>query len=684
MTSSSSVFPKVAKCTAKLAVTPSLWITTIFEAKLGYGLEGTARSTALEGGLRIQLSAGIFTNKLPRPCRGATDLFCYALQYLAQGITTAAGLDLGAMLGGDTMKNVSRVGCRIRSLIRSRARHAMRAHATNPRHPRSYRVPSPAQTVSWFPFQLSFPAGLATDPATPLLPLLDIPLGASGADVTSLANGIKGRQFCLTRADEIASTDIVASHRRALKFIAFAAGLSGSDLCVGFPGLTLQDDGGLALGMKVDAFLLDPARVSISNMWGLFPSAWSPITNALQTVFTTTYPLGTCVTELCTSSFSIESFLEGHLQRGVKGLGAKQEIKIDFGKLINDVTPSLVSQFAPNSAQNPTSETIYALVFPGFAKASRRRRLGQAVLPPPVPRANRPSVRFWLPNGLAADGTVLPSAALRRRLAGDFDWTLGSSSAIFTSNSHCELTMVGMPKSIVCEITLNFGAVQATLKPELHLGYGMDGSTFVLESFFSFQTNQIPAQLTSAQQSMKTTVDQLPDIGSMIDDSLVGAITLLPFQITLPKMKLGRIELGTAKSAGLCTSTMKNMVPEGLKKIFHYAEVGNSVVGGDVCATFPGATVGGNGFELDMGITMSLFKSSLIDVWKMVTFLANLFSTNPYGASHLRSRHESTAKRVDTLPARPSTTAVLFLTVTLVPRNPQSRPFHRQNHSGSG
>ena len=120
MTSSSTVFPKVAKCTAKLAVTPSLWITTIFEAKLGYGLKGTARSTALEGGLRIQLSAGIFTNKLPRPCRGATDLFCYALQYLAQGITTAAGLDLGAMLGGDAMKNVSRVSHSL-SLSLSRA-----------------------------------------------------------------------------------------------------------------------------------------------------------------------------------------------------------------------------------------------------------------------------------------------------------------------------------------------------------------------------------------------------------------------------------------------------------------------------------------------------------------------------------------------------------------------------------
>ena len=106
------MFPKTARCTSVLVVAPGLWVTMVYEAKIGFGLTGSTDD------LSMKLSAGVFTNELPRPCKGTADIFCYTMEYLAAAITNAAGLDLGRMLGGDQL----------------------------------------AGAITWFPFQFSFPA----------------------------------------------------------------------------------------------------------------------------------------------------------------------------------------------------------------------------------------------------------------------------------------------------------------------------------------------------------------------------------------------------------------------------------------------------------------------------------------------------------------------------------------------
>ena len=124
----------------------------------------------------------------------------------------------------------------------------------------------------------------------------------------------------------------------------------------------------------------------------------------------------------------------------------------------------------------------------------------------------------------------------------------------------------------------------------------MDGTGFALESFFAFSTNEVGAPLTSGQTELKTLIDQLPDIGQLIDDSLAGAIKLLPLQIKLPptgKIKLGRIDHQIIKTKGMCLGTMSTLagIPDGVKKMLHYFDAANSVVGGDVCAKLAEITV---------------------------------------------------------------------------------------------
>jgi hypothetical protein len=54
------------------------------------------------------------------------------------------------------------------------------------------------------------------------------------------------------------------------------------------------------------------------------------------------------------------------------------------------------------------------------------------------------------------------------------------------------------------------------------------------------------------------------------------------------------------------------------------------VVGGDVCSASPGITLDSAGLHTDIQIVASLFDGALIDVWKMVSFLTDSFSLNPY------------------------------------------------------
>tara|TARA_B110000211_G_C13802128_1_gene431024 strand:+ start:67 stop:642 length:576 start_codon:yes stop_codon:yes gene_type:complete len=129
----------------------------------------------------------------------------------------------------------------------------------------------------------------------------------------------------------------------------------------------------------------------------------------------------------------------------------------------------------------------------------------------------------------------------------------------------------GMPKLIKCAISISFGTITVTIEPELRIGYAFNGKDLAVEAWFSLSTNEIATTLTSAQAAMKVEVDKLPDIGELIDDSLKGSISLLPFQLKFPpvgKTKLGRVTIPSLKTNGLCLSKMKDMVPEALKKIF--------------------------------------------------------------------------------------------------------------------
>ena len=54
------------------------------------------------------------------------------------------------------------------------------------------------------------------------------------------------------------------------------------------------------------------------------------------------------------------------------------------------------------------------------------------------------------------------------------------------------------------------------------------------------------------------------------------------------------------------------------------------MVGGDVCSASPGITLDSAGLHTDIQIVASLFDGALIDVWKMVSFLTDSFSLNPY------------------------------------------------------
>ena len=211
----------------------------------------------------------------------------------------------------------------------------------------------------------------------------------------------------------------------------------------------------------------------------------------------------------------------------------------------------------------------------------------------------RPVHRVWIPDGTTVDGGFIGAMELARRRLADTDPNFNIKlsldvSTIFTGDSHCEFTVTGMPKVVRCEVTLKAGPLEATVSPEIRLGYDMNGEDFALEAYISFKTNKIPATLTSEQQSAKTDyLDKLPDIGELFDDSLKGAISLLPFQIQFPpikagetkqgKFKLGRISLPNMKDKGLCFDKMMEIVPIAIQPIFDYFNAANSVVGGNVC-----------------------------------------------------------------------------------------------------
>ena len=241
-----------------------------------------------------------------------------------------------------------------------------------------------------------------------------------------------------------------ASSKRALQFLGFALGLAGSDICISFPGLGVDSGtGDVLLGFVIKGTFLDPSKVTIDPVWTMFPTSYTTVINALQSVMETEYsiPGSTCDVAAnpdCPASgkFTIKSFLTTQMRNGVKSIGTAQNIDIDFCKIFGTL-PALAA-LATTTGDIVTLKFL-KVVNPG---SSRRRRLMLgAQLPNHVSGLQetpqfRPSHRVWIPNGATTEGHM-NAAELRRRLAIDYDWNLGSGSAIFTDDSHCEFTLVG-------------------------------------------------------------------------------------------------------------------------------------------------------------------------------------------------------------------------------------------------
>ena len=601
-----SAFPKSIACKYILVFAKGFWITVGTNLDIGYGSSGKSDD------MMAQFSFGVMTNQLPRP--GYCDdpptginqdnavskltsaitniLLCgdkvwYILEIM--GAMVQGVFDVGKNLGGDAM----------------------------------------ADTVKYFPLQMKFPKTYdGSKDKTKMKFLAQIPLKAVSA-ANAGSSSVDGLDFgksggvCLSELG--GKLKMGGGLKRLLKFTGVALAMAGADVCLEMPDLA-PSGADLLFGLKFNGKAFDQTDVSLIKFVDLLPDAWEQMATditgtGLRTLLRNVLEFRPCSAAACGSwsSWSIDSQFKTSV---TSGWPTKIDLSIDIGEIVGGVVPSIMK------GTGDADKKIFKL--PNMFVTSRRRRLEiDAML------SERDTVTLHIPEGYLNTSYYRP---LVRRLA-DKTWDFPAGTLI-KSGSKCDLTYVGMPKSIVCTLKVGLGSDKVTveMQAEMSLSYGPDGQELMIVGKVGFKIALgAETDYKSRRRLEKLASGSLLgkiDVGGLIDNSLTGTIKIMPFSFEFPKMysagklhEVARIKAETLKASGMCISNMETLAPDNVKDVVKpLAQTLNKItgpVGGDVCGETPGLDLS-NGFNLDVNVKLSVFDKSKVDVYPILLKLAEL------------------------------------------------------------
>ena len=261
-----------------------------------------------------------------------------------------------------------------------------------------------------------------------------------------------------------------------------------------------------------------------------------------------------------------------------------------------------------------------------------------------------------------ADGSQESEKERRELAAADGTFKFKYKTYVL-DGSQCDLYLQKMPKKISCILKLKLGGLELTLRPgkffllclatfffffssaglvfgtdppssplfiqtsELELSYDLNGKDLVLIARAKAKLMVgTAADYSSIPAGIRDKMAKF-DVGGLIDDSLSGAISLIPVGIEFPKtglFEIARVKISTIKEQGVCLSKMKDIVPDAQKpQIIQIADIVNKVLGffgGDICAKTPGLDLT-DGFKIDVNGVLTLFDKTKINIYPIIDAL---------------------------------------------------------------
>lgn len=225
----------------------------------------------------------------------------------------------------------------------------------------------------------------------------------------------------------------------------------------------------------------------------------------------------------------------------------------------------------------------------------------------------------------------LLSEAAGRRLT-DKVWKF-PTGAFVKAGSECEVTVGGMPKIIKCTLEAGMDKFDFSIVTRISLGYGIDGSTYVLLVETGFETSLGTA--ADLPEGLDVSMLDKIDVGTLIDASLAGCITLAPPALNFPATfssngdlyTVARIKIPALPQDGVCLSNLQQVAPGSeIAKLAGVLNKFANVIGGDMCVQAPGlaCSADNGGFSLSVHAVLKLFDKDLVDAWPMIETLADL------------------------------------------------------------
>jgi hypothetical protein len=570
--------PGSVKCKLELAVMESFSITMQVDLEFGYGGKGQEKDMIAE------LSVGVYTSQLPRPCLGAGDFICELLSAVAKGLNTL--FDIGGSLGGKMMEG----------------------------------------TVEMYPVRFGFPKGYEGVEGTGQK-LFRIPIfngaDAAGAQTT---NGVslESGKMCLS---DIGKNLVPSVGRIKMQLLAvgFLLSLSGSDVCIETPGV-VKDAGSLKMGLQVKGWALDKSKVKVSGLWDLFPATFSPLVDGLSKAkgdFTDQQGLKeifseeSCDSENPPNCGSLNADIETMIKTALPD--QKVSIAIDIAEKAHAFAASSTST-EDDAWTTKEGDNYFFKINKVFATG---RRLSSDRAP-----VEHDYVVLPIPTG--------PHPGLQARRL-QTAYKIPPFVPEIQDGSKCIITITGMPKTLQCDLILELAPdINLYLRGQVKLMYDMKGTGMIMSSGFGFKIAFTAGTPDQATKDAIAAFENVFDIGAMIDPMLEGGVKLMPATVKLPPtyddgtsvLEVAQLAVPQLKDKGLCIRTMKDLegVPAMLSDLVESILTFAGVVGGDACVESPNLDVAA-GFKMDMHAKGTVFDKTQVDLWPIIKTLSTLNPT---------------------------------------------------------
>jgi hypothetical protein len=557
--------PGSVKCKLELAVMPSFSITFQMDLEFGYGGKGEEKDMIAE------LSVGVYTSQLPRPCLGASaDPVCEALMLLSNIMNEF--VDIGGSLGGAMMKD----------------------------------------TVSMFPVRFGFPAGYegAKNTGQKLfrLPIFS-GVDAAGSQVTSGVSLQSGGMCLSTIGSKLGPS--VGRIKMQLQAVGFLLSLSGSDLCIETPGVMKTGSGSLQTGLKVKGYALDKTKVSVAGLWDLFPPSLSPIVNGMKT--SNDEPMDFKGLKELFSDGGDDS-LNSKVEQSIKEAlpDAKVAIEIDIAEKAHLAQPD-VATVKEGDNYLFRIDNVFAT---GRRLSSDQAPVEHDYVVLPIPAGPHPGLQtrrlqtaYKIPKFIAniQDGSkcIVTVTGMPKTLQCDLVLELAPGINLYLRG---QVKLFYDMKGTGMLMSSGFGFKLAF--PEGEADQATKDAITKFENIFDLGA-MIDPMLEKGVTLMPAAIKLPPTY----DD---GTSVLEVAQLAVPELK----------KEGLCITTMEKLegVPAMLLDLVKNILTFTGVVGGDACIKSPNLDVA-TGFKMDMHAEGTVFDKSKVNLWPIIQEISALNPT---------------------------------------------------------